>query len=160
MKTPALFNPQPAAQANRRSADFFERCRATRRSRTDQTRNDTPADINPAALFPLLCEARLNDKTPTSPMCAGSISSALLRAAQFQLANFRDTFFSVVRVIHNQHLQVCRFPSGIARRNDCRFVDQIAGRDSGLRSDTRRQVRKCRTWHLADTEDVPREAGA
>ncbi len=80
MKTPALFNPQPAAQANRRSADFFERCRV-RRLRTDQTKNDASVDISAAAALPLLCEARLNDdgSLPTSSRFDTSVSGFAAR---------------------------------------------------------------------------------
>ncbi len=56
------FNPQPAAQANRRPADFFKRrwnwvCYAM-----PELENDAAAGGKSAAQFPLLFEARLNDR--------------------------------------------------------------------------------------------------
>ena len=62
-KTVSSFNPQPTAQGDRRSADLFRRCLSPN-FRNRQTRNDPSADRNTAALFPLLCEARLNDMKP------------------------------------------------------------------------------------------------
>ena len=60
-----LNDKKPAAQADRRSADLFERCRVTVLCNAP-TRNDASADGNSAVTFPLLFEARLNDKKPAA----------------------------------------------------------------------------------------------
>ncbi|MEI8021115.1 MAG: hypothetical protein WCH39_23115, partial [Schlesneria sp.] len=55
-------NPKPAAQADRRSADLFERCCGLVVHNAAK-RNDPSVDISRAGALPLLFEARLNDGT-------------------------------------------------------------------------------------------------
>ncbi len=56
------FNPQPAAQAHRRPADFFKRCPAAFFGNKAK-RNVASVDVTSAAPCPLLFEARLTSAT-------------------------------------------------------------------------------------------------
>ncbi len=93
MKTPALFNPQPAAQANRRSADFFKRCLIPDLSHAP-TRND-----NPATAIPTLCSRFTTRRGETM------IASASFNPQPAAQANRRpaDFFKSCLIPVLSQH---------------------------------------------------------
>ena len=70
------------------------------------TRNDVPADVNLAALFPLLCEARLNDEARPPPGSQASSQSLLNHIP----GNIRQAFVSTImakrqtRVIQSEQM--------------------------------------------------------